>query len=508
VRVIIDEPVRGSVPPPWFWALPGIDRIRAFSNGLLPLPPLWRLQGIRAAHVGPGSGTWTMPATAWTQGGNGVLEISAFVEAALTGVAMTALPPGMGVAPVTLTTYYFRPNRPQPGNLLARGRVVNTSGFFAFADLEIEDPEGRRIAQAGAQFVIHPVEPPPPPPPLDLKPVEEPVYATPDPYLRPVPSNFPTEDIWEEKEGFEVMSMFADGRLEMPYNKLYGMRTLEVSRERMMMTLSASEWFCGYSRHVSPGVLMSLANATGWAGGLAHLGRGESSAGLDQSVRFYHPVVPDGRPLRAHTGLYERRENLYVSDVKVHDADGKLIVTHSGTAWFLDRSLRRTRAKAEAKRILTTLLFTDIVGSTGHAERLGDAKWRALLETHRVDVRKAIARHEGVEIDTAGDGFFARFDSPGRALECARAVRAAGKRLGIELRAGIHTGECETRGREVTGMAVHLAARIQAAAAPGEILVSGTVKDLAVGSALRFEDRGEHRLKGVPGEWRLYALAE
>jgi class 3 adenylate cyclase len=206
--------------------------------------------------------------------------------------------------------------------------------------------------------------------------------------------------------------------------------------------------------------------------------------------------------------MYAKGGNLYVSDAKVHDADGELVASQSGTGWYFDRSLRRTRAKVEAKRILATLLFTDIVGSTAHAERLGDAKWRALLEAHRTDVRKAIARHEGVEIDTAGDGFFARFDSPGRALECARAVREGVKRQGVEVRAGIHTGECETKGREVTGMAVHLAARIQAAAAAGEILVSGTVKDLAVGSAFRFEDRGEHTLKGVPGEWRLYALAD
>jgi acyl-coenzyme A thioesterase PaaI-like protein len=148
--VIEGEPVRGSIPPSWFWALPGIERVRAFSQGLLLTPPLARLQGMRAAHVGPGSGTWTMLASTWLQGPTRVVEISAFVETALTGVTLTAAPPGIAVIPRTLAVNYFRPCRPQAGNLLARGRVLNTSRFFAFTELEIEDPEGRHIAHAAA----------------------------------------------------------------------------------------------------------------------------------------------------------------------------------------------------------------------------------------------------------------------------------------------------------------------------------------------------------------------
>ena len=148
------------------------------------------------------------------------------------------------------------------------------------------------------------------------------------------------------------------------------------------------------------------------------------------------------------------------------------------------------------------------MGSTEHAERLGDARWRALLDEHHAHVRREIAGCEGVEVNIAGDGFFVRFDSPGRALECARAIHAAVRRLGIEVRTGIHTGECEVQGRNLAGMAVHIAARVQAAAATGEILATSTVRDLAVGSGLRFEARGEHSLKGVPDEWRLFALAD
>jgi class 3 adenylate cyclase len=167
---------------------------------------------------------------------------------------------------------------------------------------------------------------------------------------------------------------------------------------------------------------------------------------------------------------------------------------------------RQKRPAPEAKRILATLLFTDIVGSTEQAEQLGDARWRALLDQQRAIIRREMAQREGVEVDTAGDGFLARFDSPARALECARVVRDDARRLGIELRAGVHTGECELQGGKLSGIAVHIAARVQTAAGPGQIFVSATVKDLAIGSAMRFEDRGVHSLKGVPGEWRLYSL--
>ena len=158
--------------------------------------------------------------------------------------------------------------------------------------------------------------------------------------------------------------------------------------------------------------------------------------------------------------------------------------------------------------MLATLLFTDIVGSTEHARRLGDGGWRTLLSRHHNAVRAEILRCEGTEVDTAGDGFFVRFESPARALECAKTAREAVKRLGIDIRVGIHTGECELQGRTVAGMAVHVAARIQALAGAGDILVSSTVKDIVVGSDTRFEDRGPHALKGTPGEWRLFSLAD
>ena len=152
------------------------------------------------------------------------------------------------------------------------------------------------------------------------------------------------------------------------------------------------------------------------------------------------------------------------------------------------------------------MLFTDIVGSTERAADLGDHAWRELLQRHHGVVRGEIARFRGDEIDTAGDGVFASFDGPARAIGCACAVRQAVRDLGLEVRAGVHTGECELDGDKPRGIAVHIGARVAGEAQPGEVLVSSTVKDLVAGSGLEFEDRGVRDLKGVPGEWRLYAV--
>jgi class 3 adenylate cyclase len=159
-------------------------------------------------------------------------------------------------------------------------------------------------------------------------------------------------------------------------------------------------------------------------------------------------------------------------------------------------------------RILTTVLFTDIVGSTSRAASLGDTRWRSKLDAHDRAVRDQLRRFRGNEINTTGDGFVASFDGPARAIRCAEAIGDATHDLGIDVRVGLHTGECEVRGDDLGGLAVHIAARVAAAAEPDEVLVSRTVKDLVAGSGISLEDRGEHELKGVPGTWRLYAVQE
>jgi class 3 adenylate cyclase len=159
-----------------------------------------------------------------------------------------------------------------------------------------------------------------------------------------------------------------------------------------------------------------------------------------------------------------------------------------------------------SERVLATVLFTDIVGSTDRAAQLGDERWRDLLDRHDRSVRTQIQRFRGHEVKTVGDGFVATFDIPGRAIECALAIRDSLADFDIGVRAGIHTGEIEVRGDDVAGLAVHIGARVSALANPGEVLVSSTVKDLVIGSNVEFEERGEHQLKGVPDMWRLFAV--
>jgi class 3 adenylate cyclase len=169
---------------------------------------------------------------------------------------------------------------------------------------------------------------------------------------------------------------------------------------------------------------------------------------------------------------------------------------------FLTGSLPAHRSD----RLLATVLFTDVVGSTEQAARLGDRRWRELFATHDDLVRSELERFRGRAVRSTGDGVLATFDGPGRAIRCACAIRDAVHPLGIDMRAGLHTGEIEVTGGDIAGVAVHIGARVSALAGAGEVLVSSTVRDLVAGSGIEFEDRGDHRLKGVPGTWRMYAV--
>jgi class 3 adenylate cyclase len=179
---------------------------------------------------------------------------------------------------------------------------------------------------------------------------------------------------------------------------------------------------------------------------------------------------------------------------------------HAATMAATEAFVRRITSAPEPERVLATVLFTDIVGSTEMAGRLGDKAWRDLIAKHHAIVRRELARYHGRELDTAGDGFFALFDGPARAVQAAAAIREPLREIGLEVRAGLHTSEFEMGDGKVVGIGVSIGARISALAGPGEVLVSSTVKDLVAGSGLRFEDRGEHQLKGIEEPWRVLAL--
>jgi len=184
----------------------------------------------------------------------------------------------------------------------------------------------------------------------------------------------------------------------------------------------------------------------------------------------------------------------------VHEA------AHEATMAATARFVAGLAGPAATERVLATILFTDIVGSTELAARLGDTAWRDLLGHHHAIVRRELARYHGRELDTGGDGFFAAFDGPARAVQAAASVRDSLSAIGLEVRAGVHTGECELSDGKIVGIAVSIGARISSLAGPGEVLVSRTVKDLVAGSGLRFDDRGEHQLKGIPDRWHLFGL--
>ncbi|PXW99583.1 adenylate/guanylate cyclase domain-containing protein [Mycolicibacterium moriokaense] len=215
-------------------------------------------------------------------------------------------------------------------------------------------------------------------------------------------------------------------------------------------------------------------------------------------------------------------------DVAIPPAQGKYLADHISGAKYVElpgrnfyhfvepwrdsfqeiaQFLTGEQADVADDRVLATVLFTDIVDSTRRAAEMGDRDWRALLDAHDAVVRAQLARLRGREVSTSGDSFLAMFDGPQRAIRCAMSIRDAVQSLGIEVRAGLHTGECELRGEDIGGIAVHIGARVSALAGPNDVLVSSTLRDLVIGSGLEFEDRGAHQLKGVPGEWHLFAVA-
>jgi class 3 adenylate cyclase len=195
--------------------------------------------------------------------------------------------------------------------------------------------------------------------------------------------------------------------------------------------------------------------------------------------------------------------------VKVPGADQiwSLRPTADAVIGEVEEFLTGERRGPEADRVLATVLFTDIVSSTERTVEVGDTRWRQMMDSHDLAVRRQLDRFRGREVRTTGDGFLATFDGPARAIRCACAIREVGRQLGIEMRAGLHTGEVEMRGSDVSGITVNIASRVADRAGAGEVVVSRTVTDLVAGSGLMFESRGEPELKGVPGTWPLFAVA-
>jgi len=261
------------------------------------------------------------------------------------------------------------------------------------------------------------------------------------------------------------------------------------------------QWFGRFQRSA-----VSPAAAAAWMRGLAEIDVRDVLSEVAVPVLVLQRA--DDRIVDAGHGRYLAEHIRDAKYVELPGADYLLWVRD--TDLLLDEVqefLTGVRAEVEPDRIVATVLFTDVVGSTELAARMGDRRWRDLLDAHHAVVRRVLERFRGQEVDTAGDGFFAVFDAPARAIRSATAIRDEVRNLGIDIRAGLHAGEVEMRADRASGLAVHIGARVAALAQPGEVLVSSTMRDLVAGSGFKFVDRGTHVLKGVPDEWRLFAVA-
>ena len=500
---MLQEPVRGGYPDPSFFSLSGMDQARRAMRGQMALPPLHHLVGHRLTQVGSGTATGTQQATPWLQTVDGTVDFRFIMESAAYYAALTGAPPATAVQASALAINYMRPCTIDSGTLIARARTLNSGPTFTLVEVTVEDAEGRGVAHGTATYVLRAMDPAPPEAFGEPVPFTAPAYGMPDPWQRPL-SWSPQDLGFPERSLCGILRALADHELELPpLDALLGFRFLDVDDGCIALAAPASEWWAWVDRHISPALLSSLA----WhAGGGAHatlVPAGSRLSVLDQTVTIFRRVPADGRDLIARGRVTHRQGDLHLSEAEITDSDGNTVAVGHQTSLL---TTRRKRTGGAPERVLATVLFTDIVASTEQAAQLGDARWTDLLGQHHTVVRKQLDMFRGREVKTTGDGFLATFDSPGRAVQAARAVRDAVQRLGIEVRVGLHTGECEMTGPDVAGIAVHIASRIQSLAAPGEILVSGTVRDLVAGSGLSFSDRGRQALKGLDGDWPVFAV--
>jgi len=485
---MLNETVRGIVPEPGLFSLPGLDRMRIYQQRRLPATPHARLLGYRLTQVTSGSSIIGQPVGPWSEIFDGFVDLTATAALSVYVTASTAAPAGTQLRLVTLSVRYLRPFTIDEGSVIARGRILHAGSSFTTVETLVEDPLGRAVAHVTGTAVGVALDPPPPPwSGAPDEPAVEPTYPTPDPIHRSLPASL-------------------DRTLLPPAAALLGMKVDDVSDTRAVATMPASRWFCNAESQVEPGVVASLGNYSAALLPPRLAGPDHRAVTFETSMSLLKSVPADGRLLRACATLNERVGSLFVVDTRVEDADGTPVLIGRGT---LQQQRRRPGQQSRpANRVLLTVLFTDLVGSTERAGADGDAKWRALLEEHHAIVRNQLQLHAGREVKTTGDGFLATFDSPSRAVQCAQAVRTGVATLGLQIRAGVHTGECELMGADVAGLAVHVASRVQSTASPGEILVSHTVRDLAVGSGLKLIDRGIHELRGLSGTWPLFAVGD
>jgi class 3 adenylate cyclase len=506
---VIDEPVRGGFPEPGFYGLPGIEQARAYLRRLVPRPPLSHLLGIRVTQVGAGTATCTMPASPWLQASTGVIDPTAIVEAAVSTAVLTTVPPGTSLRTAALALTPFRPVTIESETLIARARTVSSGATFTFSEVLVEDALGREVLRASGTSVVEPEDVPATPPTMADRPVPEPRYASPDPHRRALPPGigvFPL-GAYERYEGTTLARKMVGGELPRPpIMELLDLRDVEIEERSSRMAMPTNDWLCWRSRdRIAPAAVAMLAYRALLTCAYSEVRRGERLAVLAVNFSLLADAANDGTALVAEGRVTDREGDFVFTKAAVTDARGRRVAVGHYAMALLHPRPRPAQAPAT---VVTTVLFTDLVASTATAATLGDERWGEILARHHTLIRQHLDQFDGREVKTTGDGFLAVFDDPVRAIECALRLRATVRGMGLELKVGLHTGRCEVSDGDVAGIAVHVAARVLQAAEPGELLVSGTIRDVLLGSEFKFEERGRHRLKGIEGEWPLFAVGD
>jgi class 3 adenylate cyclase len=498
---ITSEPVRGVLADERHFGLSGLEHVRAMARGLIAEPPLLRLTGIRVTSASAGRVTVTQPASPWLQSGSRRIFPHPLLEYALRMAVLSGAPARTLPLQNLITANYIRGPSIEAEGFVARAQLISAGRSRCVAICDIEDAFGRLVTHGVGEFVLEARDVDPP---SVIERAPEAIYPTPDPSARPLDASVAT---WSLDVFTERVRKVVSGELPpSPVARLLGMRAVEAEDGRSTYAVKASEWIANTRVGIFPGVMgLAMLSAAGTAGQSLVAPPGLCPS---QSLHYsyFKPVPPDGRELiaRARVIHHEQHQPVVVIAIEVTNADGERVAL--GTSYNSITEGASVGDEIGPDRVLTTLLFTDVVSSTERAAALGDAKWTSELEAHLTLVRRQLQIFGGREVKTVGDGFLATFDSPARAVQCARAIAQTAEHSHLPIRAGVHLGECEVMGADIAGIAVHVARRVCDVGGSGDVMVTSTVREASSGSGLRFADRGMHQLKGVPDEWRLFAV--
>ncbi|HUS20871.1 MAG TPA: PaaI family thioesterase, partial [Aeromicrobium sp.] len=352
---MLNETVRGVVPEPGIFSLPGLERLRLYQQARLPATPHNRLFGYRLTQVSSGSSVLSQPITPWSEVYDGFVDVTAIAALSAYITAGTAAPAGTDLQLVTLSIRYLRSLTVDDGSVIARGRLLHAGSSFTTVETLIEDPLGRGVAHVTASTVNVPLDPPPPAwnaPPDE--PAQEPVYATPDPMQRSLPPSLGVAGL-------------------VPAAAFLGIQVEDMSETSVTATMPASPWFSLLRREVEPGIIAAFSNQTANFVNTQVAGA-QRAVTFEVGFSFFGKTPPaDGRMLRSSASMAERADDTFVIDMRTEDANGALISIGRGTLQVRER---RARRRSPSNRVLLTVLFTDLVGSTERAGEEGDTKWR------------------------------------------------------------------------------------------------------------------------------------